>query len=91
MTISNLGTGSNFSSPFVFLYGGAGMGQVWQPHIAQLIDFHSPVFDPSRQGQEGKKAAEVQLKKIKKWLPIVRRAEPRMMEQCCTATCLAAA
>jgi pimeloyl-ACP methyl ester carboxylesterase len=91
MALNNHETGSNSSSPFVFLHGGAGMGQMWQPHLAQLSDLRSPFFDLSRQGQEGKKAAVVQVNKIKKLLPIPRRAEPRKMEPCCNATCLATA
>jgi len=89
MALNNQETGSNSSSPFVFLYGGAGMGQMWQPHLAQLSDVHSPVFDRSRQGQEGKNAGVVQVNKIKEWIPVPRRVEPRKMGQCRNNTCLA--
>lgn len=89
MALNNYKTGSNSSSPFVFLQGGAGMGQMWQPHLAQLTDFHSPVLDLAKQDQEGKKAGVVQENKVKKWLPIPRRAEPREMEPCRNNACLA--
>jgi hypothetical protein len=91
MTLNNHETGSNSSSPFVYLQGGAGMGQMWLPHIAQLSNFHSPVFESFRQGRTGKNAAEVLVNKIKEWLTIHPRAEPRKMEQCCNAACLATA
>ena len=90
MALNYQETGSNSSSPFVFVHGGAGVGWMWQPHIAQLTDLHSPVFDLSRQDQEGNKARVVQVNKIKGWLRIARRAEPRKMEQCRNNICLAA-
>jgi hypothetical protein len=89
MALNNYKTGSNSSSPFVFLQGGAGMGQMWQPHLAQLSDFHSPIFELSGQSPEEKKAAVIQVNKIKKWLPTPRRAQPREVKQCCNTTCLA--
>jgi hypothetical protein len=89
MTLNNSETGSNSSSPFVFLHGGAGMGQMWQPHIAQLSDSHSQVFELSRQDQEGKNAVVVRVNKIKEWLLKFRRPEPRKIEQCCINNCLA--
>ena len=89
MALNNYKTGSNSSSPFVFLQGRSGMGQMWQPHLAQLSDFHSPVFELSGQGPEEKKAAVIQVNKLKKWLPTPRRAQPREVKQCCNTTCLA--
>lgn len=89
MALNNYKTGSNSSSPFVFLQGSAGMGQMWKPHLAQLNDLHSPVFERSGQGQDEKKAAVIPVDKIKNWLPIPRRAQPREVKQCCNSTCLA--
>jgi hypothetical protein len=89
MALNNRETGSNSSSPFVFLHGGAGVGWMWQPHLAQLTDLHSQVFELSRQAQEGKKASVVQVNKIEKWLSMPQKPVHREMEQCCLNTSLA--
>jgi len=91
MALNYQETGSNSSSAFVFVHGGAGAGWMWQAHIEQLTDFHSQFLDLSRHAQEGKKAGVVQVKKIKEWLDIARKAEPRKMEQCGNTTCLTTA
>ena len=89
MALKNQNTGSNSSSPFVFLHGGAGAGWIWQPHSAQLSNYHSQFLDQSRHDREGKKAGDVQENKVKKWLPIPQKTETREVEQCCLNTCLA--